>query len=131
MRYIIIHVLLISLPTLYADIYTNKYFIDINNFENSIVLSFEPDPVCNYEIKFSFWPPIVNVSKEGEGTIIFYEAPTYVDMERMSVQKRGKLVDILLPIRKIKMNKLPEINYKHVKINYEEMDINTELSMLM
>lgn len=125
------HILLILLPTLYADIYSNKYFIEINKLQNSIVLTFETELNCNYDIKFSFWPPIVNVSKEGEGTILFYEAPTYVDMERMSVYKRPQFVDILLPIRRIKIDKIPSDNYKHVKVYYEEIDVERELSMLM
>ena len=125
------HILLVFLPTLYADIYTNPYFVNINRFKNSIILSFEQDPGCNYDIQFSFWPPIVNVTKEGEGTILFYEAPTYIDMERLSVVKQRELVHIILPVRRIKLDKIPENNFKHVKVYYEEINIKTELSMLM
>tara|TARA_E500000331_G_scaffold355749_1_gene412051 strand:- start:1847 stop:2242 length:396 start_codon:yes stop_codon:yes gene_type:complete len=131
MLYFIIHLFLLLIPTLYADIYSNKIFADINKFENSIILTFEPDPLCNYDIKFSFWPPRINVTKEGEGSVLYYDAPSYIDMERISVVKRDQLVHIILPIRRLKLDRIPEDNFKHIKVYYEEIDIETELSMLM
>lgn len=118
------------ITNIYAIIHGNKFFKKIVENENSIILSFDYNKNCNYDIKVSTWPPIINVSEEGGGTVLFYEAPTYVDMEAMKLTKRGNLVHIILPIRKIKMSRLPS-DSKLSNTIYEEVDVEIELSRLM
>lgn len=115
---------------IYAIIHDNEFFKRIVENKNSIILSFIYNKHCNYDIKVSTWPPIINITEEGGNTILFYEAPTYINMEAMKVVKRGNLIHIILPIRKIKMSRIPS-DSKISNTIYEEVDVEIELFRLM
>jgi len=76
------------------------------------------------------WPPCINISEEGGGTILFYEAPHYIDMERMTVHRKEDLVHIVLPKRMTKLDHIPS-DAKLMKTVYIEVDPNDELSQLL
>ena len=129
MRYFVIH-LLLSVINIYAQLYDNEFFQMENIFDKSIVLTFKPEPGCTYDIKIAIWPPVINISEEGGGTVLFYEVPQYIDMESISAHRKGELVHLVLPKRLMKMDRMP-MEHRVNSIVYEEIDAETELSQLV
>ena len=129
MRNFIIH-LFIMVVNIYGQLYDNDFFQMENMFQNSIILTFKPEMGRKYDIKIAVWPPVINVSEEGGEDILFYEVPTYIDMESISAHRKGDLVHLVLPKRMLKINRLPN----EQKVNsfiYQEIDPESELSQLL
>lgn len=124
------HILLLCIPLIYAQLHDNEFFQTETILQNSIVLTFRPDASCKYDVVISVWPPAINISGEGIGTVLFYEAPTYIDMERMSVHRKEDLVHIVLPKRMAKLDHIPS-DAKVMKTVYVEVDPNEQLSQLL
>ena len=99
-------------------------------FENSIILTFKPESGCVYDIQISVWPPVINISEEGWGTVLHYEAPQEVDMERITAHRKGELVHVVLPKRMLKMDRIPT-EAKMSPTIYQEIDAEKELSQLL
>ena len=93
-------------------------------------MTFKPDASCKYDVVISVWPPAINISGEGVGTVLFYEAPHYIDMERMSVHRKEDLVHIVLPKRMAKLDHIPS-DAKVAKMVYIEVDPQEQLSQLL
>ena len=99
-------------------------------FEQSIILTFKPESGCVYDIHISVWPPVINISEEGWGTVLHYEASQDVDMERITAHRKGELVHVVLPKRIMKMDRIPS----DAKVNndiYLEIDAEAELSQVL
>ena len=124
------HLLILFTVNIYAQLYDNEFFQQEHVLQNSIVLTFKPDASCKYDVTISVWPPAINISGEGLGTVLFYEAPTYIDMERMSVHRKEDLVHIVLPKRMAKLDHMPS-DAKVMKTVYVEVDPNEQLSQLL
>ena len=124
------HLLILFTVNIYAQLYDNEFFQQEHILQNSIVLTFKPDASCKYDVTISVWPPAINISGEGLGTVLFYEAPTYIDMERMSVHRKEDLVHIVLPKRMAKLDHMPS-DAKVMKTVYVEVDPNEQLSQLL
>ena len=124
------HILLLISVHIYAQLHDNEFFQTETMLQNSIVLTFKPDNNCKYDVVISVWPPAINISGEGVGTVLFYEAPHYIDMERMSVHRKEDLVHIVLPKRIAKLDHIPS-DAKVMKTVYLEVDPNEQLSQLL
>ena len=129
MRYFIVH-LFIMMVNIYGQLYDNDFFQMENMFQNSIILTFKPEAGRKYDIKIAVWPPVINVSEEGGEDVLFYEVPTYIDMESITAHQKGDLVHLVLPKRMLKITRLPN----EQKVNsfiYQEIDAEGELSQLL
>ncbi|MAP73539.1 MAG: hypothetical protein CMJ55_04675 [Planctomycetaceae bacterium] len=124
------HLLILFTVNIYAQLYDNEFFQQEHILQNSIVLTFKPDASCRYDVTISVWPPAINISGEGVGTVLFYEAPHYIDMERMSVHRKEDLVHIVLPKRMAKLDHIPS-DAKVAKMVYIEVDPQEQLSQLL
>lgn len=124
------HILFLVFANIYAQLHDNEFFQTEQMLQNSIILTFKPDSTCKYDVIISVWPPCINISEEGGGTILFYEAPHYIDMERMTVHRKEDLVHIVLPKRMTKLDHIPS-DAKLMKTVYIEVDPNDELSQLL
>lgn len=127
---IIPHIILCSLSVIYASVYDNEFFKMERIFENSIILTFKPEAGCVYDIHVSVWPPVINISEEGWGTVLHYEAPTSIDMEKITAHRKGDLVHVVLPKRIMKMNRIPS-DAKVSPTIYKEIDTEEELSQVL
>ena len=124
------HLLILLLVNIYAQLHDNEFFQTETILQNSIVLTFRPDASCKYDVTISVWPPAINISGEGVGTVLFYEAPAYIDMERMTVHRKEDLVHIVLPKRMAKLDHIPS-DAKVMKTVYVEVDPQEQLSQLL
>jgi hypothetical protein len=127
---IVPHILILLATAIYAQLYDNEFFQMERVFENSIILTFQPDPGCVYDIHVSVWPPVINISEEGYGTVLFYEAPQSVDMEKITAHRKGELVHVVLPKRIYKMDRIPSDSKINLNV-YQEIDIDMELSQVI
>ena len=129
MRYLVVHFLVLLTP-IYSSIHSNEFFQEETILQNSIILTFKPSPSCDYDVKVSVWPPVINITEEGYGTVLYYEAPHYIDMEKITAHRRGDLVHFVLPKRMVKMDTIPT-GAKMSGTIYQEIDVETELSFMM
>ena len=127
---IIPHVLILLMTVIYAQLYDNEFFQMERVFENSVILTFKPEPGCVYDIKVSVWPPVINISQEGYGTVLYYDAPQTVDLERITAHRKGDLVHVVLPKRIYKMDRIPSDGKVSVTV-YKEIDAELELSQVI
>lgn len=124
------HVLILFITVIYAQLYDNEFFQMERVFENSIILTFKPEPGCVYDIKVSVWPPVINISQEGYGTVLYYDAPQSVDLEKITAHRYGDLVHVVIPKRIYKMDRIPTDGKVAVTV-YKEIDAETELSQVI
>ena len=129
MRYFVVHLLMLLSP-IYSSIHSNEFFQEETILQNSIVLTFKPSPQCDYDVQISVWPPIINVTEKGGEVVLFYEAPTYIDMEKITAHRKGELVHFVLPKRMIKMDRIPT-GAKMSRTVYLEIDAEAELERMM
>ena len=127
---IVPHILILLATAIYAQLYDNEFFKMERIFQNSIILTFKSEPGSAYDIKVSVWPPVINISEEGYGTVLFYEAPQSVNMEKLTVHRKGELVHIVLPKRIYKMDRIPSDSKINLNV-YQEIDIDMELSQVI
>ena len=71
------HLLILLLVNIYAQLHDNEFFQTETILQNSIVLTFRPDASCKYDVTISVWPPAINISGEGVGTVLFYDCLLY------------------------------------------------------